>query len=100
MTKKIGPSTSLGCQNLSGHPRDLKMVAKGPGWTYLNLEILTGQFRWLNMAQFGRLGARGGFQQLPPLASLGLSFPLQINIEQKFMYRKFILILLTKNITI
>ena len=39
----VGPSTSLGAQILPGHPGDLKMVAKWPGWTYLNLEILTGQ---------------------------------------------------------
>ena len=43
-----GPSTKGG-KNLPGHRRDLNMVAKGPVWTYLNLEILPGQIRCLDM---------------------------------------------------
>ena len=61
----FGQLTSQGCQNLTRHPRDLKMVAKRPGWTYLNLEILTGQLRCLKMAQSVK-SSPGGVDPPPP----------------------------------
>ena len=66
--------TSQGGQHFPGHPRDLKMVAKRPGWTYLNLEILMGQLRCLKMAQSGKSSPGGVDPPLPPV-SLGLSMP-------------------------
>ena len=43
----------LGGSEFTWHLRDLKMVTKWPGWTYLNLEILMGQLQCLNVAQEG-----------------------------------------------
>ena len=37
--KFVGPSTSQRGQKLPVHPIDLKIVAKWPGWTNLNLEV-------------------------------------------------------------
>ena len=47
------------------------MVAKRPGWTYLNLEILTGQLRCLKMAQSVK-SSPGGVNPPPTPVSLGL----------------------------
>ena len=66
----FGPSASLGAENLPGHPGDLKMVAKRPGWIYLNLEILTGQIILTKIGLNERNTVGGAI--LPPPYSLGL----------------------------
>ena len=66
--------TLQGCQNLT----------ENPWWTYLNLEIFTGQLWCLNMAQFGWLVAGGGYNHPQYLSKA--SFSVSSSLSQIWSY--------------